>query len=155
MPKKYKRARTKKRLSKRAKKIYLKKSKKVKKVSNIKRRIPNKSLRNKKARKYSKSKKNLRGGDDMIKILIDADKFVRGKTSNNIIRRGLCGYIHKELLLDENNEREELVLKLVRLAFKDKTNEDEISRVYTKELLKPKKKDMKELIPTLTKLLFI
>ena len=63
--------------------------------------------------------------------------------------------LYRELLLNENNDREELVLKLVRLAFKDKTNIDEISRVYTKDLLKPKKKDMNELIPQLTKLLFI
>ena len=63
--------------------------------------------------------------------------------------------LYKELLLDDNNEREDLVLTLVGLSFKDITNEDEISRVYTKDSLKPKKKDMKDLIPQLTKLLFI
>ena len=62
---------------------------------------------------------------------------------------------YKDLVLNENNEREELVLKLVRLAFKDKENLDDISKVYTQEGIKPKKKELTALIPHLTKLLFI
>ena len=63
--------------------------------------------------------------------------------------------LYSDLLSNENNERQELVLKLVRLAFKDKENLEEISKVYTKGEEKHSKKELLKLVPYLTKLLFI
>tara|TARA_B110001469_G_scaffold123902_2_gene136645 strand:+ start:8579 stop:12487 length:3909 start_codon:yes stop_codon:yes gene_type:complete len=63
--------------------------------------------------------------------------------------------LYQDLVLNENSEREELVTYLVNLAFKDKINLDDISKVYTNDGIKPKKKELKALIPHLTKHLFI
>nr|QDY51635.1 DNA polymerase family B [Mimiviridae sp. ChoanoV1] len=63
--------------------------------------------------------------------------------------------LYSDLLSNENDERQEQVLKLVRLAFKDKENIEEISKVYTKGVEKPSKKELLKLVPYLTKLLFI
>ena len=68
----------------------------------------------------------------------------------------LLDNIHKKFKKKyEFDDREKYVKKLVNLAFKEKENSEEISFAYTKENRKPKKEDLKGILPKLTKYLFI
>ena len=61
----------------------------------------------------------------------------------------------EDLVLNENNERKKFVKKLVKLSFKKKENQEDISFAYTKENKKPSKEEIEEIIPKLVKYLFI